>query len=1226
MSRTAGWRRLLGLSILPRRRILLTLSGVLIVSTLFSASFSFFSAFQSLSQGYLGEGENLVVFFSSQVRTFFTGSVPAYLAESLLMVDGVINTSPEILTAAIVRDQTVFIRGVTSRFFDIQPVSFLRGETQQLQEGGCIAGLRAAHRLGLNVGDRIIVISSIRRNVLKELRVEGIFSSNTPMDDEILAPVESTRFLAFLPDRHVTLIRAEIDRAKVDEAGLRSIVSQHHTLRVEVAQLNTSIPSKAYVKVLDQADRQISVKRIDVPGAAVFKLPFGLYKVKVADQQCMVTLTSDTELNLKVDLQRKRLGISVRNATNSLPLEGAKVAVMRTDGVKASETVTDAAGEACFILPLEEYSVSVEHGGRRAVKEVDLNREEEASFLLGRIRLNVVVLNASTRQPLEGAWVYVSDGVSTAFSETTDVAGRASFLLEPGLYNVSVSTPLHHQRRMVDLTGDPTVTFLLGPSPPVYNLTVKVFWANGTAVPDAWISVEGETFKVEALTGPEGAASFESLPEGDYTLSVDRLGYSKELPVTLDGDIEVPVTLPTPLSIPRGETSPQWVRYLPQRVMVEAPKLVLDLMTQYLIRVVRAAILILAALVTLTAALSGWDIASTSIAESRETIGALRAIGATRGQTTILVCLRVTIFSALTGAAGYLIGLASIGMIARTGVLTAGGYIFQPCYEWRTMLATVGLSVLVATAASLRTTLKAIDRPPMELLRRLYLRDFLQLPKVGELKTAILAFLAPLLIRAVPEILMKPHPVGFDTLSLYIPVLGALEKGLEELVWEALRLRPFFWAVATLPYPWDSLAPFKAFPALLHGLLGLASYAYARGVFKSRGKALAASLLSTLYFIPLRVSWDLISNEFGLVLVFTSLALLRESGRSWGRTLLAMASMTAAVLTHEGASMLLFLAAFPAAISQARRRGDGSRIKLAASLLPPLALYIYQLVSLDLSLLGSPMGGWWYPSDTYWEMAESVARFFLYCNLPLLPLALLGIKGEADAPSLRAWALGSSAAALLPVISPNVAFAAWQRWAFMSAYPLAYYAVEGVDRLKRFRVGLRPSKKKPRSLDLRLPVGVTAGLLLGMLSLGFVAMPPRAPLQYFDLYGTERNWILLKIPPSMQLNTLPLDEASEAVTAIVWLNENAGRGGCLLADVTFRGFASIHLDYGRLIWYDLDWGPYRYPGWAEDAGRTAEKFRARGLDVYLIWYRSHIPGFEIVYYGDRVAIYRYQGV
>jgi hypothetical protein len=470
---------------------------------------------------------------------------------------------------------------------------------------------------------------------------------------------------------------------------------------------------------------------------------------------------------------------------------------------------------------------------------------------------------------------------------------------------------------------------------------------------------------------------------------------------------------------------------------------------------------------------------------------------------------------------------------------------------------------------------------------------------------------------------MYPYQVGFDTLSLYIPLLEGLGGGFEQLVWQAVRARPFFYTVASLVYPWGSTTALKVFPTMLHGLLGLSSYLYARELFKKPEKALAASLLSSIYFVSLRVSWDLLCNEFALILLFINLTLIRKAGKNWKMALAAMASMVGVVLSHEGVSVIMFAATLPLAYTLTRRNKKG-RLKLTLTILPPLTLYIYQLLSLHIPLLSNALGGWWYPSDNYFQMASSIILFFLYCYLPILPLAVIGIIGEIKDVSLRFWTVVCVIAVFLPLLSPEKTLKAWQRWAFMLVYPLSFYAIEGLSILRKIKFKFRPWERRPIIFDAQLPTTLAVVFIISLLTIGFIAMTPKSPFPYYNLRYTDLRWIQMKIPPSMRQNTLPMEESSDAVKALNWINENAQGKSCVLVDISLRGFAALYLNKSKAIWYDLGWAPYRSPNWIDKTEKIANKFSNHGFNVYII---GNLPSssFQLVHENGNFAVYKYIG-
>ena len=119
----------------------------------------------------------------------------------------------------------------------------------------------------------------------------------------------------------------------------------------------------------------------------------------------------------------------------------------------------------------------------------------------------------------------------------------------------------------------------------------------------------------------------------------------------------------------------------------------------------------------------------------------------------------------------------------------------------------------------------------------------------------VLAFVIPLLVRFIPEILMGPYVVGFDTIGYYIPTTLLWLHGGANL-WSLIATAPLLYTLtagftfAGAPLIWV----LKVLPPVLLGFLGLVMYVYARqGLGWSPKKSIIPALIGTLYFVALRV-------------------------------------------------------------------------------------------------------------------------------------------------------------------------------------------------------------------------------------------------------------------------------------------------------------------------------------------------------------------------------------
>src|SRR4030042_4188328 len=172
----------------------------------------------------------------------------------------------------------------------------------------------------------------------------------------------------------------------------------------------------------------------------------------------------------------------------------------------------------------------------------------------------------------------------------------------------------------------------------------------------------------------------------------------------------------------------------------------------------------------------------------------------------------------------------------------------------------------------------------------------------------LLAFLIPLIVRAVSEILMGPFVVGFDTLGYYIPkTLLWLRDGVG--FWNFLAVAPFFYVllmgVTSIGVP--IVISLKVMSPLLLGFLGITVYFYANKTLAwSPRKSLLVVLFATLYFAALRVSWDMLGSELTLIFLFATLIFLKKDGSRFRNGLLLSLAMLSVVFAHQLVAVIMF--------------------------------------------------------------------------------------------------------------------------------------------------------------------------------------------------------------------------------------------------------------------------------------------------------------------------------
>jgi hypothetical protein len=476
---------------------------------------------------------------------------------------------------------------------------------------------------------------------------------------------------------------------------------------------------------------------------------------------------------------------------------------------------------------------------------------------------------------------------------------------------------------------------------------------------------------------------------------------------------------------------------------------------------------------------------------------------------------------------------------------------------------------------------------------------------------AFLAFAIPVVVRSIPEILMGPFVVGFDTIGFYVPnTLEWLRNGVS--FWALMSLAPLIYILLMgLTSIGASLVILiKIMSPLLLGFLGLAVYFYAhKTLVWSSKKSLIIALFSTLYFVALRISWDMLRSELGLIFLFLTLIFLQKNGRTFRNGALLSLAMALVVFAHQLVAVIMFAIVIATILSLFLKKKKVELRRLIVCSVPAAFLF-FTILYINYFVFSSPImdysvnysGGFGaLASLSHADLVLNTLGFLAFCYLPLVPLLVFGARRFKSNIQLKAWIAWIFIPLLLVIISPNAFFIGGvlpYRWILLLTYPLAFYAVEGLGTIKWnwYKVGV--------------------GFILAILSVGFLVLPNSAAFGYYYSFPTY-------VPKSMLQNTLQLSDCQDTVNALLWARNNMPSNGHLLVHEAFYGWATLTLDSNRLI-------PYFFANPAEEANKLQESNPSNPL--YLIWWvngsgwygQPTIPGpFSVVYSSGNIAIYKY---
>jgi len=460
-----------------------------------------------------------------------------------------------------------------------------------------------------------------------------------------------------------------------------------------------------------------------------------------------------------------------------------------------------------------------------------------------------------------------------------------------------------------------------------------------------------------------------------------------------------------------------------------------------------------------------------------------------------------------------------------------------------------------------------------------------------------------------------PYVIGFDTMAHYVPdTLILMRDGVNFLSF--MSLAPFIYVllmgVTSLGVP--IVISLKVLSPLLLGLLGSVTYFYAnRALSWSPKKSLLVALFATLYFVALRVSFDMLRSELGLIFLFVTMILLKKDENPLRNSFLLSAAMLLVVFAHQLVAVLMFAVITATVIRSFLNKDWAESRRLFLCSTPALFLFAIVVYSSVISsqifvasdLLGRDSAGFLalFGSTSHLDLVLGTLGFLAFCYLPLLPLLVLGFRRFKGNLQLKVWIIWIFFSLSLVIISQKTFFSVHPyRWTLLLTYPLAFYAAEALS-------GLKPKLLK---------IGV--GLMLATLSLGFLLMPPEKPFFYFSQEVV--NGYIYQVPSSILQNTVSIADCQDTGNALQWLKTKMDSSARLLTHRAFYGWALTTLNDSQVVLYE-----YNNPN---DAAKIVAQQKI--AHIYLIWWingqgwygQSTVqPSFEKVYQSGRIAIYRY---
>ncbi len=406
---------------------------------------------------------------------------------------------------------------------------------------------------------------------------------------------------------------------------------------------------------------------------------------------------------------------------------------------------------------------------------------------------------------------------------------------------------------------------------------------------------------------------------------------------------------------------------------------------------------------------------------------------------------------------------------------------------------------------------------------------------------AILAFTIPAGVRAIPEVLAGPYPIGWDTLAFYVPVTmdwAAGTAGFLAMIGEA----PLIYMIsvpASKFFQTDPVVLFKVMGPVLYGFVIFSLFEFLRaGLRWNQRKSFATAIFTALYFVTLRVGWDLYRNMLGLGFILLGLPLLIRPEGSRNKALLSALIVLSVLSNQFTAILFLFLVSAKAAVHLTKNERE-LFFDLSKVATPGLLTFISIVVAEAVSS-GNP-----FPKQPPLPETQSFwlnLQFMGYAYLPIIFLAILGVRKVRNL-EMGLWSVLCFVASVLSSVPFLGVVETSYRWTLLLTIPLCVYAADGLSRVKR--IGAKTSglfglllRNVPRVVPVAL-------LLFAML---YVALPDQQASAYYTLYPGL-------LPTSMLQNTIPQSDFGSLTRILGWLEANSNLQTALITHQAFYGWA-----------------------------------------------------------------------
>jgi hypothetical protein len=410
------------------------------------------------------------------------------------------------------------------------------------------------------------------------------------------------------------------------------------------------------------------------------------------------------------------------------------------------------------------------------------------------------------------------------------------------------------------------------------------------------------------------------------------------------------------------------------------------------------------------------------------------------------------------------------------------------------------------------------------------------------------------MIRAVPELVAFPYPIGYDVINYYIPVITNLEEH-----WPVVSGHlPIYTLVLHSLHLGTGLSPHflvSSSGIILYGLFSVSLFLTSRRLLRLNSIYSAYLALFVILQLPvLRTSWDLHKDILALTLLLTSVSLIPLRAKIGTRSIIGSYVAASIAVSVDKMVGILFVASVVAYAFVVRVRNI-SFLSLVITMLFSIAL-VSQYGNIQQSLQYSNTNLELNQSNPTSEISNSIATLFALFLVVNGPLLIPGVYGfiRSDNGFLKIATTFAAVGSFSWLLFPDRQSLVADRWIFLFGIFLSIFAGYGV--LEYLRQNVSPRRRKQ---ILFILLGTCA-----LLGISYEVMPHQFTGIWRDIVGQN---IEPYGPSTMQFNSIAIRNTINLTSMISWINENTPVDALFIGEKHWRGWMELELEDERDFMY-----------------------------------------------------------